>query len=393
MKALTVDSDGKLAIREFSIPEYGRCQALVKLRSCGVCNGTDTKLIHRTFKNFDTYPAILGHEGVGEVVETGVDVKHLKKGDLVLLPFLEKPIDGYTPGWGAYSEYAVVGDAQAYIENGKGPGTPQWSEGYLAQTVLRTEDKVDAVGAAMIITFREVLSAIRRFGFTPNESVLVCQRRFEIVRKRRRNFVIFRRGGVTNSSVSLLKKCAYDLLLLAHKFLALLQTVRLALDVDDSAVVQDAVQDGGGDGDVGKDLIPLREGLVGGKDGGRLLVPPCNELEEQIGPLDIHGKIADLVDDKHPVLGENLEFVRQTVLKMGLFELLDELVTVDVVGRETVLGCHKAQGRGQMFCPHRAGQGTPRSPRSPGNAWWPAHRFDACRWRAGKRNRSRPGSS
>ena len=173
MKALTVDGDGKLTVREFPMPEYGRCQALVKLRSCGVCNGTDTKLIHRTFKNFDTYPAILGHEGVGEVVETGADVKHLKKGDLVLLPFLEKPINGYTPGWGAYSEYAVVGDARAYIENGMGPGTPQWSEGYLAQTVLRSEDKVDTVGAAMIITFREVLSAIRRFGFAPNESVLV----------------------------------------------------------------------------------------------------------------------------------------------------------------------------------------------------------------------------
>ncbi|MBD5094418.1 MAG: zinc-binding dehydrogenase [Subdoligranulum sp.] len=173
MKSLTVDAAGKLEIREFPVPAYGRCQALVKLRSCGVCNGTDTKLIHRTFKNFDTYPAILGHEGVGEVVETGADVKNLKKGDLVLLPFLEQPVDGYTPGWGAYSEYAVVGDAGAYIENGMGPGTPQWSEGYLAQTVLRPDDKVDAVGAAMIITFREVLSAIRRFGFGPNESVLI----------------------------------------------------------------------------------------------------------------------------------------------------------------------------------------------------------------------------
>ena len=150
------------------MPEYGRCQALVKVWSCGVCNVTDTKLIHRIFKNFDTYPAILGHEG-GEAVETGADVKHLKKGDLVLLPFLEKPIDGYTPGWGAYSEYAVVGDARAYIENGKGPGTLQWSEGYLA---LRTTDRVDAVGAVLIITFREVLSAIRRFRFAPNESVL-----------------------------------------------------------------------------------------------------------------------------------------------------------------------------------------------------------------------------
>lgn len=173
MKALTVDAQGTLAVREFPVPEYGRCQALVKMKSCGVCNGTDMKLIHGTFKNFDTYPAILGHEGVGEVVETGADVRHLKKGDLVLLPFLEKTMDGYTPGWGAYSEYAVVGDADAYIENGMGPGTPQWSEGYLAQTVLRPTDRVNAVEAAMIITFREVLSAIRRFGFAPNESVLI----------------------------------------------------------------------------------------------------------------------------------------------------------------------------------------------------------------------------
>ena len=173
MRALTVDGQGRLAVTELPMPEYGRCQALVKMKSCGVCNGTDTKLIHRTFKNFDTYPAILGHEGVGEVVETGADVKNLKRGDLVLLPFLEKPVDGYTPGWGAYSEYAVVGDAKAYIENGMGPGTEKWSEGYLAQTLIRPEDRVDVTGAAMIITFREVLSAIRRFGFRPNESVLI----------------------------------------------------------------------------------------------------------------------------------------------------------------------------------------------------------------------------
>ena len=76
----------------------------------------------------------------------------------------------------------------------------------------------------------------------------------------------------------MLKKSVHDLLLLAHKFLAFFQTVRLALDVNDSAVMQDAVQDGGGDGDVGKDLVPLGEGLVGGKDGGRLLISPGNHL-------------------------------------------------------------------------------------------------------------------
>jgi hypothetical protein len=35
--------------------------------------------------------------------------------------------------------------------------------------------------------------------------------------------------------------------------------------------------------------------------------------------LDIHRKIADFVNDEHPVLGQNLELIRQAVLKMSLF--------------------------------------------------------------------------
>ena len=142
------------------------------------------------------------------------------------------------------------------------------------------------------------------------------------------------------------------MLFLAHKFLAFLQAVRLALDVDNGAVMQDAVQDGGGDGDIGKDLVPLREGFVGGKDGRRFFIPSGNKLEEQVCTLDVHGEVADLVDDEHPVLGQNLELIRQTVLKVGLLELFNELMAVDVVGRETVLCCHQAQGGGQMGLAH-----------------------------------------
>jgi threonine dehydrogenase-like Zn-dependent dehydrogenase len=173
MKTLIVDSSHNLSIGELPVPAYKDCQALVKTLSCGVCNGTDMKLIHGTFKNFDTYPAALGHEGVGKVVEIGSKVQNLRVGDIVLLPFLEGKSGGIYSGWGAYSEYAVVGDAEAYIAHGMGPGTPEFSEGYLAQTVIKSTDKVDLVGAAMIITFREVLSAIRRFGFKPNETVLI----------------------------------------------------------------------------------------------------------------------------------------------------------------------------------------------------------------------------
>jgi D-arabinose 1-dehydrogenase-like Zn-dependent alcohol dehydrogenase len=173
MKTLVVDANHELSIREVPMPKYKECQALVKTLSCGVCNGTDLKLIHGSFKNYSTYPAALGHEGVGKVVEIGSKVQNLKVGDIVLLPFVEEKLDGIYSGWGAYSEYAVVGDAEAYTANGMGPGAPEFSEGYFAQTVLKSEDKVDPVEASMIVTFREVLSAIRRFGIQPNESVFI----------------------------------------------------------------------------------------------------------------------------------------------------------------------------------------------------------------------------
>ena len=66
------------------------------------------------------------------------------------------------------------------------------------------------------------------------------------------------------------------------------------------------VEDSGGDGDIGKDLVPLGECFVGGKDGRGLFIASGNELKEKIGSLDIHGKVADLINDEHPVLGENL---------------------------------------------------------------------------------------
>ena len=48
-------------------------------------------------------------------------------------------------------------------------------------------------------------------------------------------------------------------------------------------------------GNIGKDLVPLGEGLVGGKDGGRFFIPSGNELEEQICALDILEEITNLL--------------------------------------------------------------------------------------------------
>lgn len=155
MKGLVVHADHTLTIETLPMPQITDWQALVRMRSCGVCAGTDGKLIHGTFKNFDTYPAVLGHEGVGEVIEAGANAAY-RVGDRVLLPFQEGMAGAYHSGWGAFAEYAVVGGDAA-----------------CAQTILRPDDRVDDVEAAMVITFREVLSAMRRFGMEANRDIVV----------------------------------------------------------------------------------------------------------------------------------------------------------------------------------------------------------------------------
>lgn len=169
MKTLIVNKDGSLEVKEVPIPSYTSKQALVKTVSCGICNGTDAKLIHRKFKGvgLDQYPLMLGHEAVGEVVEVGSEVTSFKIGDHVLLPFVDPDPEKY-PGlgsaWGGYSEYGIVNDPAAFPE-GEAP------ECAYGQNVLPAW--VDPVDGAMIITLREVLSSIRRFGITEGKPVVV----------------------------------------------------------------------------------------------------------------------------------------------------------------------------------------------------------------------------
>lgn len=171
MKTLVVEKDGTLVVKEVAEPEIEEHQALVRVLSCGVCNGTDLKIIHGKFKGVDDYPAMLGHEAVGEVVRIGARVKSFKPGDRVLLPFVEKPLNGVYSAWGAFSEYAVIGDRVAAAELGLGIGVEGFNEAYYAQTIV--PESIDPVDASMIITFREVLLGVKEFGIKANDTVLI----------------------------------------------------------------------------------------------------------------------------------------------------------------------------------------------------------------------------
>ena len=59
-------------IKEFPIPELGDDDILVKVEGCGVC-GTDAHEFKRD--PFGLIPVVLGHEGTGEIVKMGKNVK------------------------------------------------------------------------------------------------------------------------------------------------------------------------------------------------------------------------------------------------------------------------------------------------------------------------------
>ncbi len=63
---------GNFDIQEYPIPELGDDDILVKVEGCGVC-GTDA----HEFKNdpFSLIPVVLGHEGTGEIIKMGKNVK------------------------------------------------------------------------------------------------------------------------------------------------------------------------------------------------------------------------------------------------------------------------------------------------------------------------------
>ena len=168
MKGLVVYQDGTMKVEQLPKPVIGDYGALVQNLSCGICNGTDFKLIHASFKGFDTYPAVLGHESVGRVVEVGAKVTSFKPGDLVLRSILEKVEDEkYASGWGSFAEYGVVGDIAAM----KADGRDDYYDIYLAQQVVPAH--LDPHQAVMLITLKEVLSGLQRFGVDSGASVLI----------------------------------------------------------------------------------------------------------------------------------------------------------------------------------------------------------------------------
>ncbi|SDS48585.1 S-(hydroxymethyl)glutathione dehydrogenase / alcohol dehydrogenase [Brevibacterium sandarakinum] len=86
MKAAVVwEPGGKFELAELTRREPGPGDVVVRLKAAGICQ-TDLSLSAGGFGQ--QFPAVLGHEGAGEIVEVGSAVSSIQPGDRVLLTWV-----------------------------------------------------------------------------------------------------------------------------------------------------------------------------------------------------------------------------------------------------------------------------------------------------------------
>ena len=86
MKAVTYQGIKNIEVREVKDPSIKNSDdIIVKITSSAIC-GSDLHLIHGMIPSMPT-DFVIGHEPMGVVEEVGPDVRNLKKGDRVIIPF------------------------------------------------------------------------------------------------------------------------------------------------------------------------------------------------------------------------------------------------------------------------------------------------------------------
>lgn len=88
LAAILVETGAPLVIDEIALPELAAGQVMVEILFSGICH---TQLLEtRGFRGHDPYvPHLLGHEGVGIVEKTGSAVQKVRKGDKVLISWMQ----------------------------------------------------------------------------------------------------------------------------------------------------------------------------------------------------------------------------------------------------------------------------------------------------------------
>lgn len=170
MKAAVVTKLNCIEIMDLPMPKISEYEVLCKMHYGATCTGTDLHILTGCPWNIK-YPIIMGHESIGEVVETGKKVKNYKMGDIIVrVGVHDYPDLGISAGngWGGYSEYGIGVDHWAIkVDNA--------DVRYHFDTTIQqiVPSYIDHADATLFITLRETLSYITRLGIKRGHDVLI----------------------------------------------------------------------------------------------------------------------------------------------------------------------------------------------------------------------------
>ncbi|MBT3916047.1 MAG: alcohol dehydrogenase catalytic domain-containing protein [Rhodospirillaceae bacterium] len=164
MKAALLNGPSDVTITERATPECGDGQVLVKITHVGIC-GTDTKIYDGGIPA--NYPVVMGHEGVGEIIE-GQAADGSGPGDRVIIDPVLYCGDCF---------YCEKGDTHL-CENGGLLGREVdgvYAENYLARAgnVFGLGDNINMTEGPLIQVMTTVLHAQNRANIQPDEVVVV----------------------------------------------------------------------------------------------------------------------------------------------------------------------------------------------------------------------------
>ena len=119
----------------------------------------------------------------------------------------------------------------------------------------------------------------------------------------------------------------------------LAHAVARTFDLDHDGMVQQPVEQCGGDDGIAEDVAPFGEAPVGGEDHGALFVSGVDELEEQVGAARRDRQVPDLVDDEQRCPGEEADLLPEHAFTLGFGELSNQIGERDELDR--FAGAHR----------------------------------------------------
>lgn len=168
MKAAVIERKGNLVVRDAPNPRLEDYTALVRIKACSLCNGTDRKLVAGKFPGLEDkiFPTILGHESVGEIIKCGKKVRNYERGQWVLRP--RAVVDGLNSHWGGLAQFGTVVDHKAAEEDGVEVPEAAWGP---KQQVVPPD--IDPLHATQLITYKEVWSYLKKLDVKKTDRVII----------------------------------------------------------------------------------------------------------------------------------------------------------------------------------------------------------------------------